>query len=336
MKGENDMNGGFYDFNGGYNYAAAYEQNLISKKKIKSHSTRVGLCVLFFLHAPLLAGLIMGATGTYDAYSESLSLQYCIEMILMVFFLFVPFFLLYVTTDKKDKGRIAASLEKPKSPLLFILSVPMGLMLCFAGDYVSSIVSSLFAEIGITLTSVPEYEIPTKGVPLFLFAFSTIVPPAVIEEFALRSVAMQPLRKYGDRFAIVMTALVFGLMHRNAVQGIFAFIAGLVFGYIAVATNSVWPAVIVHAVNNSFSVLISVLNETMGDAVNQVYSLIVSVVMVAGIFATALFFFFAKRNKLKNPLPSLPVKEKVKSFLLNIPMIISMIIMAVYTIFGDL
>lgn len=330
------MDNGYYDYNNGYFHNTVHEQNLNSKKKIKSHSTRVGLCVLFFLHAPLFSGFLLGITGKYDAYSENLSLQYCIEMVLMVFFLFLPFFLLYITTDKKDKGRIAASLEKPKTPLLFILSIPMGLMLCFAGDYASGVISSLFEEIGITLTSVPEYEIPTSGVPLFLFAFSTIVPPAIIEEFALRSVAMQPLRKYGDKFAIVMTALVFGLMHRNAVQGIFAFIAGLVFGYIAVAANSVWPAIIVHALNNGFSVLLNVLSETNEEALNKIYALIVSIVMVTGIFSTALFFFFAKRNRLRNPSPSLPVKEKTKSFLLNIPMIISMIIMVVYTIFGDL
>lgn len=330
------MNDGFYDYNSSFNYRAVREQNIRNKKKIRSHSTRIGLCVLLFLQAPLFLGFIIGVTGMYNAYSENLALQYCIEMIMMVFFLFLPFFTFYITMDKKDKGRITASLEKPKTPLLFVLTIPMGLMLCFVGDYVSSIVASLFESIGITLTSVPDYEIPTNGVPLFLFAFSTIVPPAIIEEFALRSVAMQPLRKYGDRFAIVMTALVFGLMHRNAVQGIFAFIAGMVFGYIAVAANSVWPAIIVHALNNSFSVILNILNETNEEIAGMVYAVTVTIVMIVGILSAIILFVYPKRNKLKNPAPTLTVKEKAASFLLNIPMIISMIIMVVYTIFGDL
>lgn len=331
------MDGNFYNMGNGFPFENNFHaQNIKSKKDIKTHAVRIGICILIFLSAPLVLGGLLGITGLYDAYSENLSLQYCIEMLLMVVFLFLPFFGVYSISPKKDKRKIALSLEKPESPLLFALAIPMGLMLCFAGDYASSVIASFFEQIGITLTSVPDFEVPTQGTDLFLFAFSTIVPPAIIEEFALRSVTMQPLRRYGDKFAVIMTALVFGLMHRNAVQGIFAFIAGLVFGYITVATNSVWPAVIVHALNNGFSVILSVLNETNEEMANKIYAVVISVVMVAGIFSAVILFLFAKRNKLRNPMPMLPVKEKVKSFLLNIPMVIAMVIMVFYTIFGDL
>ncbi|MBQ2828248.1 MAG: CPBP family intramembrane metalloprotease [Clostridia bacterium] len=331
------MDGKFYDVSNGFPFENNFHaQNMKRKKDIKSHAIRIGVCILIFLSAPFVLGAILGVTGLFDIYSENLSLQYCIEMLLMVVFLFLPFFAVYSISPKKDKDKIALSLEKPKSPLLFALAIPMGLMLCFAGDYISSVIATLFEQIGITLTSVPDFEVPTEGTGLFLFAFSTIVPPAIIEEFALRSVTMQPLRKFGDKFAIIMTALVFGLMHRNAVQGIFAFIAGIIFGYIAIAADSVWPAVIVHALNNSFSVILSVLNETNEEVANKVYALVVSIVMVAGVFSAMFFFLFAKRNKLRNPIPILPVKEKVKSFLLNIPMVISMVFMILYTLFGDL
>lgn len=305
------------------------------KKNIRKHSIRIGACILLFLTAPLFLSLGLGITGLFTKYSESLILQYCIEMFLMVAFLFVPFFAVYLFADKSSKKSILLSLEKPTSPTLFLLSIPFGLMLCFAGDYVSSVISTVFESIGITLTSVPEYEIPTSGPELFLFAFSTIVPPAIIEEFALRSVTMQPLRKYGDIWAIVMTALVFGLMHRNAVQGIFAFIAGVVFGYITVATNSIWPAVIVHALNNGFSVLLNVLMEINEETANNVYALIMSIVLVSGILSAVLFFVIGERNKPKNNIPFLPLKEKCKSFFINIPMVISFIAMILYTVFGD-
>lgn len=327
----------FYNMNSVFPFENNFHaQNIKSKKNIKNHAVRIGACILIFLLVPYALGAILGVTGLFDIYSENLSFQYCVEMFLMIAFLFFPFFCVYFVSPKQDKEKIALSLEKPESPLLFALAIPIGLMLCFAGDYISSVIATLFEQIGITLTSVPDFEVPTEGTDLFLFAFSTIVPPAIIEEFALRSVTMQPLRKYGDKFAIIMTALVFGLMHRNAVQGIFAFIAGIVFGYIAIATNSVWPAVIVHALNNSFSVLLSVLNETNEETANKIYALVVSIVLVTGIFSAAIFFIFGKRNKLRNPMPTLPVKEKVRAFLLNIPMVISVIIMILYTLFGDL
>ncbi len=322
------MNGNFYqdDFRRTINF---------HKKNIRRHSVHIGICILLFLSAPLFFSVGLRLTGLFEKYSDSLILQYCAEMFLMVLFLFIPFFGVYLFTDKSSKKAILLSLEKPVSPTVFLLSIPFGLMLCFAGDYISSVISSIFESVGITLTSIPEFQIPTSGPELFLFAFSTIVPPAIIEEFALRSVTMQPLRKYGDFFAIIMTALVFGLMHRNAVQGIFAFIAGAVFGYIAVATNSVWPAVIVHALNNGFSVLLNVLMETNEEKASRVYALVISIVMVAGILSAILFFVIGDRNKPKNKMPFLPLKEKCSSFFINIPMIISFVIMILYTVFGD-
>lgn len=316
------------------NIFARYLEN---KKTIRKHANRVGVGVLCFLAAPLVLSLGLGITGLYDFYFEDFSFQYCVEMILMVFFLFLPFLLIYCMGNKEEKETVLLSLEKPSFTGVFLLTIPFGLMLCIAGDYISSWISTLFEMVGITLTSVPDYDVPTSGGALFLFAFSTIVPPAIIEEFAMRCVTMQPLRKYGDKFAIVMTALVFGLMHRNAVQGIFAFIAGLVFGYIAVIADSVWPSVIVHALNNAFAVVINVMNETNPELANVVYMVVLSVVAVSGLLSTVLLVFATKKNfRMKNPTPKFPVKSKLSSFLLSIPMMISIIIMLIYTIFGDL
>ncbi len=330
------MNEGFYNFGTGFHDNNLFQMKIRHKKNIRRHAIRVGICILVFLSAPLVFGTVLGLTGFYEQYSESFALQYCTEMFLMVTCLFVPFFAVYISSDKKNRQAITASLEKPEASLLFLVSIPFGLMLCFAGDYISSVISTLFEQIGITLTNTPDYEVPTSGSNLFLYAFATIVPPAIIEEFALRSVTMQPLRRYGDKFAILMTALVFGLMHRNAVQGIFAFIAGVVFGYIAIAANSVWPAIIVHALNNSFAVLVNVLLQTNEETANRVYALVVSIVMVTGIISGAVFFFVADRNKLKKPVAYLTLKEKSSSFFLNVPMIISLAVMVFYTIFGDL
>ncbi len=325
------MNDGFYNDQSNF-----YRMISQSKKDIRRHAIRIGLCILIFLSAPYVFSICLQFTGLYNRYAEDFALQYCSEMLLMVVFLFIPFFAVYLFSSKKDKKAIALSLEKPKSGLTFLLAIPFGLMLCFAGDYISSVIASIFESIGITLTSVPDYEVPTSGKDLFLYAFATVVPPAIIEEFTLRAVAMQPLRKYGDKFAIIMTALVFGLMHRNAVQGIFAFIAGLVFGYIAVSADSIWPAVVVHALNNGFSVLLSVMTQTNEDAANEIYALVISVVLVSGVLSAILFFVIGKRKKLSNTTPWLPLKEKASSFFFNIPMIISLIIMILYTIFGDL
>ncbi len=329
------------NFYGGqsYYYDPRYEQQMMisaQKKSIKSLSVKIGICILTFLFSPYIASFLLSVTGTYNLYLSNLNFQYSVDLLLNVLALFVPFFIVYRKTDKHNRALIEESFEKPKSFLLSLSAVFFGLMLCFAGDYISYFISVIFEGFGITLTTTPEQVVPTSGSELFLFAFSIIIPPAIIEEFTMRAVTMQPLRKYGEVFAIITTAAVFGLMHRNAVQGIFAFIAGLVFGFITVSTNSVWPAVIVHALNNGFSVLTNVLNETDTDFAETFYSVAVAVIFILGLIFAVPFFMNSKRIKIKNmPMP-LSTKEKLKSFFLNVPMVISILIMLFYTIFGDL
>ncbi len=331
------MQNNFYGEN--YYYDPYYEQRLIAdkqKKSLKKHSVKTGICILIFLIAPYLLGFLLTLTGTFDIYEQNLTFQYSIELALNVLALFLPFFIVFLNSTREDKTLIEQSLEKPLSRTVAIFSIPFGLMLCFVGDYISYYISVFFEAVGITLTNVPDMVIPTSGTELFLFAFATIVPPAIIEEFTMRSVTMQPLRKHGEAFAIVTSAVVFGLMHRNAVQGIFAFIAGLVFGFISVSTNSVWPAVIIHALNNGFSVLSSVLNEINPELSEKVYSTIVTAVFILGIISAVPFFKSKERFSVNKNNMFISSTDKAKAFFLSAPMVLAMVIMIFYTLFGDL
>lgn len=73
----------------------------------------------------------------------------------------------------------------------------------------------------------------------------------VIEEFIFRGVLLQPLRRYGDWFAILATSLLFSLLHGNLSQIPAAFCIGLCFGFLAVKSGTLLPCMLVHALNNA-------------------------------------------------------------------------------------
>lgn len=303
------------------------------KSDLKRLSLRIGVCILIFLTAPYILGFTLNFLGIYDLYLNNTAFQYAVELVYSVIFLFLPFFILYKNDTEENKIRMENSLEKPVSAGLFFSAIGFGLMLCFCGDFVSGWVSAFFENLGITLTTTAEVSIPTSGAPLLLFFLSTAILPAAIEEFAMRTVTMQAMRKYGDRFAIIMSSLVFGLMHRNAVQGIFAFIAGVVFGYITIATKSVWTAVVVHSLNNGAYVLFNVINESNAALFEKIYPIFLTAVFVIGLGCSVPFLMSSNRQKLKKA-PVFPnTKEKLKSFLFTIPMVIAVIWMLVYTLF---
>lgn len=89
---------------------------------------------------------------------------------------------------------------------------------------------------------------------LGIFCIALLAP--WVEELLFRGVILQRLnrgRKSPWR-GIVISALVFGLIHVNPAQVFFAFLMGLVLGWITVQTHSLVPAIVGHVLNNSLSV----------------------------------------------------------------------------------
>ena len=101
--------------------------------------------------------------------------------------------------------------------------------------------------LGYTLAEAAQNATAISGtLPLFLY--TALVGP-VAEEVVFRGFIMDRLLPYGKGFAIVLSAVLFGVMHGNFLQGLFAFGAGLVFGYVAVEYSLKW-SVVIHVINN--------------------------------------------------------------------------------------
>ena len=96
------------------------------------------------------------------------------------------------------------------------------------------------------------------------FVAIAIVPP-IIEEFIFRGAILGSLRKQGDAFAIIVSAVLFGFMHGNFIQTPVTFLTGLILGYLTVKTNSIIPAMILHFVNNAWAVISEILMNVVSD-----------------------------------------------------------------------
>ena len=77
----------------------------------------------------------------------------------------------------------------------------------------------------------------------------------ITEELLLRGFALKNLSRVSQRFGILMTALLFALMHENLPQFLFTFPFGILLAYITIRHDSVTPAIITHICVNSFAML---------------------------------------------------------------------------------
>jgi membrane protease YdiL (CAAX protease family) len=112
---------------------------------------------------------------------------------------------------------------------------------------------------------------PTNAPDIVLMFLGVAVIPPLIEEFSMRGVLLSSMQKYGNRFSMIATAFVFGLFHGNFTQIPFAFICGLFFAYTVIATDSIWPAVIMHGMNNALSCISSILLQVTDEKVSNIF-----------------------------------------------------------------
>lgn len=77
--------------------------------------------------------------------------------------------------------------------------------------------------------------------------------PALFEEIANRGMLYKGLEKKTPLKRIIITAMMFALMHQNIVQTGYTFLSGIILGALVVTTGSLWPAVFAHFINNALS-----------------------------------------------------------------------------------
>jgi membrane protease YdiL (CAAX protease family) len=113
--------------------------------------------------------------------------------------------------------------------------------------------------------------------PLGIKLFALAIVPALCEELFFRGFLLRAFRSaMSPTVAIIFTAALFGLFHvlvRDALM-LERFpptaLLGLVLGWLAVRTGSLWPGVVLHVVHNTTVLLLPQWNAWLGNWVSNV------------------------------------------------------------------
>lgn len=281
----------------------------------------IGYFIISKVYAEAVKALGLGRliTGTHLA-NESFSL------VITVIAIIVPFFVAAFFEKKRTNFELLP-LDKPENSLLMLLAVPAGVSVCIAGSLITNYISLLFSFSGITLSQ-PSVASPTSGYELFIYFIRLTVTAALIEEICFRGIIMQPLRKYGNMFAVVASSFVFAMMHCNLVQAPSAFISAIGIGYFTIVTGTLWTGILIHFINNLIVAVTQYVLSVSGEEAGLELSNILTVIALCiGAASLMVFFLMRKSVKFENTEKSvLTVKEKFKAYYLSIPMIIAVLI----------
>lgn len=187
------------------------------------------------------------------------------------------------------------------------------------------------------------------NVPFLLMLFLMAVLPATVEEFVFRGIAYGGYRKSGTKFmAVMLSALMFGLMHMNLNQALYAFVIGILLALLFEATNSIFTTMLFHFIYNAQSCCMMFLIEAImpgyyQDAANMALAqeelfMTISVYLIIAAVATPLAFCMLYKiakneNRVSELMECLPKKQQGKERLVTISYILAVIVAVVYIVY---
>ena len=143
-----------------------------------------------------------------------------------------------------DETSIRLSLLPRRSMQALALFAPS--MLLIIG--ISFVISSLLALLG-------KSDVVDVSGPLLPHILNHALLPALFEEMIFRYVPIRLLGGRSTRAAIIVSSVMFALVHMSLFRIPYALVAGAIFAYITITTGSILPSILLHFANNTVSVL---------------------------------------------------------------------------------
>ena len=188
--------------------------------------------------------------------------------------------------------------------------LPLWAAAAIGTSFVASLVLWVFNTAGVSLKSNTIAFPKTPGAAaVYLLLFCAAAP--VLEECLFRGLIFQSLRRYGERFAILFSALLFALAHANLSQFPLAFLLGLMLSGAVIVFDSIFASMLLHAAVNGLSALVLFLEQSGGIAAGQTLFVLAGALSL-GVAASALLAAW-KSGKLRaymerRPLSPYPVR----------------------------
>ncbi len=160
---------------------------------------------------------------------------------------FVPMYVLAVPLGLLVIRKVPAT-PREKKPLgagHFAAIAIIAVFVMYASNLLGTLLLSLLQSASGAASANPLETFTTGEYPLLQALVMVILAP-LIEEYVFRKQLIDRMSVYGERLAVVTSALMFGLFHGNLSQFFYAFALGLVLGYVYLKTGRLSFSVSIH------------------------------------------------------------------------------------------
>lgn len=203
----------------------------------------------------------------------------------------IPIFVLLFRNDRKKEQRIK---QKETSVVAWIVLAIMAVTLCFSLNALLGFsgldkISQKYQEVAQTLYS--------GGVLLEIITVGILGP--ICEELIFRGLMFRRMREYTKPvIAVIASALVFAIYHGNIVQGVYAFVLGIVMAVCYQRFQTLWASIVIHVAANITSVCLTEIS-WIGNILEKTNVLIVATIVTTIVWILGIMILMKKNFKEK-------------------------------------
>lgn len=315
-------------------------------KSIKKVYSRIGwsLCAIFAL-VVLAQAIIIAITPTDSWLLSSSTGTWLIT--------FVPQYLLAMPVGLWLMKKLPTEAPTPVSmgKKNFWIFLAIGFFLTYTGSFLGNFLAGSLSD-GSADNLLDAYTMDTNPIKVL---FLVILAP-LFEELVFRKAIIDRTRIYGEKMAVFLSAITFGLFHMNMYQFVYAFLLGGLYGYIYIRTGKLKYTVIMHGITNFVGGVIAPMVLSMVDldvlaSLENQDSLLSSslltseelisaavyygyVLMLLAVWIIGLVFFIKRVKRLvwKEVSTPLPANKRINTVFVNAGMLTFLILFSLLTL----
>lgn len=259
----------------------------------RKYISRIGW--VYTIYIIVIMGLQFGIGGLIVAFREYLPVWIYNENALLLLSQVIMYVLAFPVFKVLMEGIPPCHMAEPKT--IGFKQFMILLIVCFGTVYIGNLAGTGLMKLVEIVTGVKNtnpLDAVLGNMNLLAVGLSTVIIAPIMEELMFRKYLVDRLVPFGQKTAVVLSGITFGIFHGNFYQFFYAALLGMIFAYIYSSTGKIRYTILLHmCINFVGGVLALVLAQGVdsGNALAYAFSSIWGIASIASIIAAVVLFF---------------------------------------------
>ncbi len=321
-----------------------YQERMIQRKESSKKGLIIGLSVILLIVMQvvggLLANVLVSPLHKVMPWISDGSIELILISVVFVLSIFIPYLILRAYIPKEEKIENKEEIKNKEENENKINTRKESIIKCIKYIVLSIPIMSIIQMVcsfainklgvGTDVTSSLGLFSYTGKLATVLTFIQIAILPAIFEELFIRKGVIGVLKDRGAIFTVIVSSLIFAVIHMNVSQFIFSFLVGILFAIVRLKTGKMYPTMILHFINNGFALIEALFYDHI--MFMQIFTYAIIVLNAIG-FCILIYMLYLKVMELKDKESIQRLKEQLDYRKIKLDIIENMYVFKDFTFF---